>query len=215
MLFLTKKTTTTGWNLCHILSSQLLPVTLAFLIAISTLTKVDVVYISVSLHRKGATHKWLSIWYGGMGGYKKQWTSFMNVRPKRNRTLQILFKNDDVAAQCKLSKVDFINTPNWMIQFRIPLVARNMIQLGDFSICIHNLWFINSPVWPCGEIFNLSFPKVQGGNLFFFLQVAAMMSCPLSMPLTLLPPDLHADYPPVHIGIKVCVMPLNYNDWYF
>lgn len=30
-----------------------------------------------------------------------------------------------------------------------------------------------------------------------------MMSCPLSLPLPLLPPDLHADYPPVHIGIKV------------
>ncbi|KAJ6638547.1 hypothetical protein Bhyg_11284 [Pseudolycoriella hygida] len=29
-----------------------------------------------------------------------------------------------------------------------------------------------------------------------------MMSCPLSLPLPLLPPDLHADYPPVHIGIK-------------
>lgn len=33
-----------------------------------------------------------------------------------------------------------------------------------------------------------------------------MMSCPLSLPLPLLPPDLHADYPPVHIGHKVSSM---------
>lgn len=32
--------------------------------------------------------------------------------------------------------------------------------------------------------------------------VAAMMSCPLPLPLPLLPPALHADFPPVHIGVK-------------
>ncbi|XP_055586157.1 polypyrimidine tract-binding protein 2 isoform X5 [Uranotaenia lowii] len=32
--------------------------------------------------------------------------------------------------------------------------------------------------------------------------VAAMMSCPLPLPLPILPPALHADYPPVHIGVK-------------
>lgn len=43
--------------------------------------------------------------------------------------------------------------------------------------------------------------------LFYFssLQVAAMMSCPLPLPLTTLhaPAALHADYPPIHIGVKV------------
>lgn len=32
-----------------------------------------------------------------------------------------------------------------------------------------------------------------------------MMSCPLPLPLPILPSALHADFPPVHIGIKVCV----------
>lgn len=38
-----------------------------------------------------------------------------------------------------------------------------------------------------------------------YSQVATIMSCPLPLPLPLLPPALHADYPPVHIGVKVCV----------
>uniref|UniRef100_U5EZR3 Putative polypyrimidine tract-binding protein n=1 Tax=Corethrella appendiculata TaxID=1370023 RepID=U5EZR3_9DIPT len=29
-----------------------------------------------------------------------------------------------------------------------------------------------------------------------------MMSCPLALPLPILPPALHADYPPIHIGVK-------------
>ncbi|XP_055325303.1 polypyrimidine tract-binding protein 1 isoform X7 [Sitodiplosis mosellana] len=35
-----------------------------------------------------------------------------------------------------------------------------------------------------------------------FKKVAAIMSCPLPLPLPLLPPALHADYPPIHIGVK-------------
>ncbi|XP_026472617.1 polypyrimidine tract-binding protein 1 [Ctenocephalides felis] len=34
------------------------------------------------------------------------------------------------------------------------------------------------------------------------IRVATMMSCPLPMPLPLLPPALHGDFPPVHIGVK-------------
>lgn len=39
---------------------------------------------------------------------------------------------------------------------------------------------------------------------FSLLQVSVMMSCPVPLPLPLhAPAALHADYPPVHIGVKV------------
>lgn len=48
------------------------------------------------------------------------------------------------------------------------------------------------------QLINLSFVFCQ-----LNFQVAAIMSCPLPLPLPLLPPALHADYPPIHIGVKV------------
>lgn len=39
--------------------------------------------------------------------------------------------------------------------------------------------------------------------LTIIFQVVTMMSCPLPLPLPLLPSALHADFAPVHIGIKV------------
>lgn len=38
------------------------------------------------------------------------------------------------------------------------------------------------------------------------------MSCPLPLPLPILPSALHADFPPVHIGIKVCVSFVSLHD---
>ena len=37
---------------------------------------------------------------------------------------------------------------------------------------------------------------------FFCFQVATMMSCPLPMPLPIIP-TIHSDFSPIHIGVKV------------
>lgn len=49
----------------------------------------------------------------------------------------------------------------------------------------------------------IQIPTLNRGKLLSIYQVEAMMSCTLPLPIPLPLQALHADYPPVHIGVKV------------